>query len=118
MILQALTDYYEVMAARGLAAPEGWCRAKVNFALVLEEDGTLSGLMNLKEQQEDGTERPRVLTVPEQEKRTSDLGHRSPLSVRYRLVFTGDRRQGQSGTSEEVLCRQCGAAPEVAGQGG
>lgn len=116
MILQVLTDYYEVMAARGLAALEGWCRAKVNFALVLEEDGTLSGLMNLKEQQADGTERPRVLTVPEQEKRTS--GNRSPLSVRYRLVFTGDRRQGQSGTSEEVLCRQCGAAPEVAGQGG
>ena len=67
MILQVLTDYYEVMAARGLAAPEGWCRAKVNFALVLEEDGTLSGLMNLKVQQADGSERPRVLTVPEQE---------------------------------------------------
>ena len=29
MILQVLTDYYEVMAARGLAALEGWCRAKV-----------------------------------------------------------------------------------------
>lgn len=115
MILQALTDYYEVMAARGLAAPEGWCRAKVNFALVLEEDGTLSGLMNLKEQQADGTERPRVLTVPEQEKRTSGI---VPHFLCDRLVFTGDRRQGQSGTSEEVLCRQCGAAPEVAGQGG
>lgn len=116
MILQVLTDYYEVMAARGLAAPEGWCRAKVNFALVLEEDGTLSGLMNLKEQQADGTERPRVLTVPEQEKRTSGIvPHFLCDTASYLLGIDG---QGQSGTSEEVLCRQCGAAPEVAGQGG
>ena len=103
MILQALTDYYEVMAARGLAAPEGWCRAKANFALVLEEDGTLSGLMNLREQQADGAERPRVLTVPEQEKRTSGI-------VPHFLCDTASYLLGIDGKGNPERAKKCFAA--------
>ena len=41
MILQALTQLYEDLAARGDISRPGWSKAKISYALCLEEDGTL-----------------------------------------------------------------------------
>ena len=41
MILQALTQLYEDLAARGEIARPGWSQAKISYALCLEEDGSL-----------------------------------------------------------------------------
>lgn len=41
MILQALTQLYEDLAARGDIARPGWSQAKISYALCLEEDGSL-----------------------------------------------------------------------------
>ena len=41
MILQALTQLYEDLAARGDISLPGWSQAKISYALCLEEDGSL-----------------------------------------------------------------------------
>lgn len=54
MILQALVKYYETLLKEGKAAPQGWCQAKVGFALNLNSDGSLKSVISLKEQVERG----------------------------------------------------------------
>ena len=49
MILQALYDYYTAMAAKGKMAKAGWNPAKVQFALLIDEKGTLLDILRLKE---------------------------------------------------------------------
>lgn len=39
MILQALTRYYENLLARGSAQRPGWAKAKVSYALELDDQG-------------------------------------------------------------------------------
>ena len=41
MILQALTEYYEVLQKQGKAAAPGWGPVKVSYTLYLGEGGTL-----------------------------------------------------------------------------
>ena len=41
MILQALTDYYEILADADKAPKEGYSTAKVSYALVLSQSGEL-----------------------------------------------------------------------------
>lgn len=71
MILQALNQYYEALAARGEISPSGWCKAKVSYALRLREDGELLGVTHLKQTTKDGKRQiAQLLDVPEQVKRT------------------------------------------------
>ena len=39
MILQALTEYYQVLSRQGKIAAPGWSPVKVSFALCIGEDG-------------------------------------------------------------------------------
>ena len=74
MILQALYTYYNALSARGDISPPGWCDAKVSFALDLDEDGTLHGVIPLKYIPDGGKkEIPQILRVPEQVKKTSGV---------------------------------------------
>ena len=50
MILPALVDYYRRLKTNGVAIPqEGYADQKVHFAVVLEEDGTLHSIHDLRE---------------------------------------------------------------------
>ena len=72
MILQALADQYEALAQEGKIAEPGWCDAKVSLAAELSEEGELLRLFPLLEN--DGKkDRPRILKVPEQVKKTSGI---------------------------------------------
>ena len=51
MILQALYEYYTAMAAQGKMARRGWSPAKVSFALLIDEQGTLLDVLRLKEKE-------------------------------------------------------------------
>lgn len=74
MILQALYTYYGALAARGEISPPGWCEAKVSFALDIDEDGILCGVIPLKYVPDGGKkEVPQPLQVPEQVKKTSGV---------------------------------------------
>ena len=48
MILNALVDYYEALAARGAIARPGWGKTKISFALELDGDGKLLRALPLR----------------------------------------------------------------------
>ena len=47
MILQALAKHYENLAAEGKVSKEGWCEAKVSYAIELMPDGKVKGFISL-----------------------------------------------------------------------
>lgn len=61
MILQALVEYYENLLEQGKAAKAGWCQAKVSHMIELNEDGTIKGIIPLKQEEERG--KKKVLTA-------------------------------------------------------
>ena len=76
MILQALVEYYENLLEQGKAAKAGWCQAKVSHMIELNEDGTIKGIIPLKQEEERG--KKKVLTaqlrsVPEMVIRSSGI---------------------------------------------
>ena len=51
MILQALTELYEQLAAKGVLAGAGWSPAKVSYALYLNDAGEITKVASLKVEQ-------------------------------------------------------------------
>ena len=54
MILQALVNHYENLAEQGKVDQEGWCKAKVSYAVNLSKDGEILGIFSLKTEEERG----------------------------------------------------------------
>ena len=76
MILQALVDYYETLLANNKVAKQGWCQAKTAFALNLNIDGSLKGILTLKEEEERGNKKiwvPSYREVPQMVARSSGV---------------------------------------------
>lgn len=76
MILQALVKYYETLLKDGKAAPQGWCQAKVAFALNLNEEGGIKGIISLKREEERGKKKVWVSSsriVPQMVARSSGV---------------------------------------------
>ncbi|WP_373214616.1 type I-C CRISPR-associated protein Cas8c/Csd1 [Ruminococcus sp. 5_1_39BFAA] len=76
MILQALTEYYETLLKNGKVAKQGWCKAKVSFALNLEVDGRLKGVIFLKQEKERGKKKvweSSYIMVPQMVARSSGV---------------------------------------------
>ena len=76
MILEALVKQYENLAAQGKACKEGWCQAKVSYAIHLSEEGKITGIVSLKQAEERGNKTvyvsaPRM--VPEMVTRSSGV---------------------------------------------
>jgi len=57
VILQALVKQYENLAADNKVSREGWCEAKVSYAIDLAPNGTVRGFMNLKKEEDRGKKR-------------------------------------------------------------
>ena len=71
-VLQALDRYYARMAARGEAEAPGTSREKIGLCVVLDPDGTVTGIADLHER--DGRKaKPRLLEVPAAVKRTAGI---------------------------------------------
>jgi len=70
MILQALVDYYDILARDGKLPRPGYCKANVSFALELSEDGRLVSIVPLGQGEQ---EAPQKIEVPEQVKRSSGI---------------------------------------------
>lgn len=68
MLLQALVHYYDIMAAQGKISKPGWCKAKISYALQIDEQGNLKQVIPLKEHKQRGkkeVEVPQIMDVPE-----------------------------------------------------
>ena len=102
MILQALRRYYDALEARGAVRPLGRCEASVSFALSIDQNGTLQGVIPLKIPSGNGRkEVPQSLEVPE---RVKGIGRMLQLFVRQRRLLSRRGRQGQTGTHSPMLC--------------
>ena len=76
MILQALAKHYENLAAEGKVSKEGWCEAKVSYAIELMPDGKVKGFISLKTEEERGKKKVWVSTtrmVPQMVTRSSGV---------------------------------------------
>lgn len=76
MILQALVQHYEDLAARGEIAQPGWGPVKVSYALCLSAEGEIEQVISLKTEQQKGKKaivRPQEMQVPAQVKRSSGV---------------------------------------------
>ena len=76
MILQALVEYYENLLEQGKVAKAGWCQAKVSHMIEVNENGTIKGIIPLKQEEDRG--KKKVLTaqprsVPEMVIRSSGI---------------------------------------------
>lgn len=71
MILQALFDYYEALAAQGKITRPGWSKTKISWALEIDENGTLLNVLPLRSPGTDGKKLlPREMELPAPVKRT------------------------------------------------
>lgn len=76
MILQALTQYYEELLAAGKITRPGWAKAKVSFALDLDEAGQVRQLLHLQREVQRGKKAalvPQELDMPSPVKRTAGV---------------------------------------------
>ena len=76
MILQALTAYYQTLAARGEIAAPGWGQVKVSYALYLGADGALERVVSVQTEQAKGKKTvlaPQVMSLPAPVKRSSGI---------------------------------------------
>jgi len=76
MILQALVKHYETLAEQGKVSRQGWCQAKVIYALDIDAEGRLLGLISLKQEEERGKKKiwvPQIIEVPEMIARSSGV---------------------------------------------
>lgn len=101
MILQALAKHYENLAAEGKVSKEGWCEAKVSYAIELMPDGKLKGFISLKTEEERGKKKVWVSTtrmVPQMVTRSSGVSSNFLCdNSKYMLGFDKD------GSSKRVL---------------
>ena len=73
MILQALTQYYEALLNAGKITRPGWAKAKVSFALCLDDTGQITQLLHLQKEMHRGKKTvlaPQELDMPSPVKRT------------------------------------------------
>ena len=76
MILQALTQYYEELLAAGKITRPGWAKAKVSFALDLDDAGQVLQLLHLQREVQRGKKTalvPQELDMPSPVKRTAGV---------------------------------------------
>lgn len=76
MILQALTQYYEELLAAGKITHPGWAKAKVSFALDLDDAGQVRQLLHLQREVQRGKKTalvPQELDMPSPVKRTAGV---------------------------------------------
>ncbi len=73
MILQALTDYYEILAQQNKVGRPGWTDAKISYALYIDETGELKQVVNVKVEGTQGKKTvllPQLISLPAPVKRT------------------------------------------------
>ena len=63
MILQALVEHYEDLAAQGKLTAPGWSDAKISYVLYINDAGELEQVVDIRAVPEDGKGKPRPQTM-------------------------------------------------------
>ena len=111
MILQALVDYYEALAAQGRVAKPGWGIAKISYALNLDKQGRLLNLISLKLTKQKGkkaVEIPQSILLPEATKRTSKVKAQFLWdNAKYVLGLDASGKAERSKQCFEAMAQKC-----------
>lgn len=111
MILQALVDYYEALAAKGRVAKPGWGIAKISYALNLDKQGKLLNLISLKLTKQKGkkaVEVPQNILLPEATKRTSEVEAQFLWdNAKYVLGLDASGKAERSKQCFEAMAQKC-----------
>lgn len=76
MILQSLVDYYETLARQGAIAKPGWGDYKISYAVNLNQQGEVIGILSLEKEVMRGKKKVSVPTIhmlPEGVKKSSGI---------------------------------------------
>ncbi len=76
MIIKALVDLYGNLLREGKVSEEGWCDAKVSYAIDLSHAGEVLGITSLKMEEERGKKKvliPSLIKVPDMVTRSSGV---------------------------------------------
>jgi len=73
MILNALSEYYDELAAAGEVPQPGWSREKISYGIALKKDGSVAGIISRKHLNEKGKEIVGTEIVPAHPKKTSGI---------------------------------------------
>ncbi len=76
MILQSLNALYETLQQKGKLDAPGWQPENITFALIIDEEGHLLRITDLRQEQERGRKKvmvPRSMSVPAREKRSANV---------------------------------------------
>lgn len=91
-VLQALAGYYDRMAERGEAEPPGYSREKISYAILLDLDGRVVDVHDLREMS--GKKMvPAMKAVPAATKRTRDI---APNTLWDKTAYTLGRTASES----------------------
>ncbi len=90
MILQALVEHYEDLAAQGKLARPGWSDSTISYALYINDAGELEQAVSLKTEEDRGKKKvlvPRSMSLPTPVKRSSGVWSALPLVKRSTIGF-------------------------------
>lgn len=111
MILQALVDYYEALAAKGKVAKPGWGNAKISYALNIDKQGRLLNLLSLKISVQKGkktVELPQNILLPEATKRTAGVSAQFLWdNAKYVLGIDAGGKTERSKQCFEAMAQKC-----------
>lgn len=111
MILQALVDYYEALAAKGKVAKPGWGNAKISYALNIDKQGRLLNLLSLKISVQKGkktVELPQNILLPEATKRTAGVAAQFLWdNAKYVLGIDASGKAERSKQCFEAMAQKC-----------
>ena len=111
MILQALVDYYEALAAKGKVAKPGWGNAKISYALNIDKQGRLLNLLSLKISVQKGkktVEFPQKILLPEASKRTAGVSAQFLWdNAKYVLGIDASGKTERSKQCFEAMAQKC-----------
>ena len=74
MLIKALNDYYDCLAADGKINPQGYSQVKISYLVLLRSDGTIAGISSRKKRVKSGkkeVEIPEQFLMPKRSEKTA-----------------------------------------------
>ena len=87
MILQALVEHYEDLAAQGKLARPGWSDANISYALYINDAGEIEQVADIRQVSENGKEKPK----PQVRKLPSSPTGRTSLAVKPAFLWDNSK---------------------------
>lgn len=121
MLIKALCDYYDILAAAGDVLPEGYSNVKINYVIALKKDGSIDEIIDRQVEKEETlkngkTKKKIIPRIEEMPKRTEKSGidanvieHR-PVYI-FGLNYDGERftpedATGKAGKSHDAFVKK------------